>query len=465
MLLELIGKLHPLFVHLPIGILLLFILFDLLQTNGKATISNKIMWLTLLSGIITGVFSLITGYSLSLDGSNDGATLDRHKWIAIATIAFFSLYGFISLKQELNKKIKITSLIVLMILISITGHLGGTLTHGEDYWSFITNNKTEKIETNTYNVSNIEDAVVFDDLIMISLKQKCIQCHGIERQKGNLRLDSKELIMKGGKDGVVINLNDLDKSEILKRIFLDLNEEHHMPPKKKEQLSDEEKDILEWWIKAGAPFSKKVSEIEKSPSIDSILHVYHDKLVSFKTKKEIKRNEITPLPQAKLQSLTKSGWAVSIVSKSDNHLRVSGFNLEKPMDSCLVQLIEIKDYIVELKLSFQKMDEKHLLYIAQLTNLEKLWLDHSFLTGKSINTLSTLKTLKYLNLSNNSLNVEDVIPLKDLVLLEKLYLQETGIDTKNFDNLKRSFVNTKIYITRDTMLQVGSDSIFKKIVR
>jgi uncharacterized membrane protein len=465
MILELIGKLHPLLVHLPIGILLLFILFDLLQTNGKASISTRIMWLMLLSGLTTGIFSLITGYSLSLDGSNDGATLDRHKWIAIVTITFFSLYGFISLKHELNKKIKIVSLVVLFILISITGHLGGTLTHGEDYWSFLSINKFEDTKTAPYTVSNIKDAMVFDDLIMVSLKQKCIQCHGIERQKGNLRMDSKEWFMKGGKDGLVVNLKDLDKSEILKRIFLDLNEDHHMPPKKKEQLSDEEKDIFEWWIKAGAPFSKKVSEIEKSASIDSILHVYHEKLISFKTKKEIERIQINSLTEASLQSLIKSGWAVSLVSKTDNHLRVSGFNLEKTMDSSLEQLIEIKDYIVELKLSFQKLNEKQISIISALTNLEKLWLDHSSLTGKSVHKLSTLKSLKYLNISNNELNAEDIIPLKDLVHLEKLYIEEAGIDIKNYNTLKSTFSNTKIYIVRDTMINAVSDSIFKKPLR
>src|SRR6266496_3427794 len=63
-----------------------------------------------------------------------------------------------------------------------------------------------------------EDKVDFAKQILPILQQNCIKCHGEEKQKGKLRLDSKEAAMKGGKDGVVIVAGDADKSENYGRI-------------------------------------------------------------------------------------------------------------------------------------------------------------------------------------------------------------------------------------------------------
>ena len=43
-----------------------------------------------------------------------------------------------------------------------------------------------------------EDKVDFAKQIQPILRQNCVKCHGPEKQKGKLRLDSKEVAMKGG---------------------------------------------------------------------------------------------------------------------------------------------------------------------------------------------------------------------------------------------------------------------------
>ncbi len=464
MLLELIGKLHPLIVHLPIGIILLFILFEFIQIFGKIKMPNIIRRIVIIIGFITGLASLISGYILSLNEPNEGETLELHKWIALATIIFFLIYGYVSQVKKLRKHTKIIALLFLVTLMTTTGHLGGTLTHGEGYWSFISNsNKNNDLQNQqTYNVKNIEEAKVFEDLIMVAFQQKCIQCHGLDRQKGKLRLDGKEWVLKGGKDGSIIDISNPNNSEIIKRIFLDLDDEQHMPPKSKQQLSDEEKDIIEWWVSAGAPFDKRVSEMEKISSIDSALKLYHKKLVTANPITKEEREKINPISKEKMESLVKSGWVVSPISKTDNHLRLTGFNLEKSIDSCLDELLEIKEHIIELKLSFKKIDTKNSSKIASLINLEKLWLDHSLLDEKSIQTLSNLKKLTYLNLSDNKLSIEDLQTLINLKKLEKLYIQHTGIDNEAYIKLKNNFPHVKIYAFSDTMNKVVSDTLFIK---
>ena len=61
------------------------------------------------------------------------------------------------------------------------------------------------------------------------LQQNCVKCHGTEKQKGKLRLDSREAALKGGKDGPALVLGDAEKSELIRRISLPKTDDDFMP--------------------------------------------------------------------------------------------------------------------------------------------------------------------------------------------------------------------------------------------
>jgi len=44
------------------------------------------------------------------------------------------------------------------------------------------------------------------------LENKCVSCHGSERQKGGLRLDTRALALKGGDSGPAMVLGNAEKS-------------------------------------------------------------------------------------------------------------------------------------------------------------------------------------------------------------------------------------------------------------
>ena len=49
-----------------------------------------------------------------------------------------------------------------------------------------------------------EDKVDFARQIQPILREACLDCHGPEKQKGKLRLDTREALLKGGVDGLVV---------------------------------------------------------------------------------------------------------------------------------------------------------------------------------------------------------------------------------------------------------------------
>src|SRR4051812_29181802 len=87
------------------------------------------------------------------------------------------------------------------------------------------------------------------------LSENCFACHGPDanKRKGKLRLDEKESAFAPAKSGeTAIVPGDLEKSELLKRITSQ-DEEEVMPPRKEhKQLKPEQVALLKQWIKEGA---------------------------------------------------------------------------------------------------------------------------------------------------------------------------------------------------------------------
>ncbi len=90
------------------------------------------------------------------------------------------------------------------------------------------------------------------------IEKSCTGCHGADKQKGKLRLDTKEAWLKGGENGKMVEPGKPEKSDVVKMIkWAHEDPDYNMPPKKKDkntQLSAEQVTIIEEWIKAGMPW-------------------------------------------------------------------------------------------------------------------------------------------------------------------------------------------------------------------
>lgn len=84
-------------------------------------------------------------------------------------------------------------------------------------------------------------------------RERCYSCHGALQQKGGLRLDTVELMRRGGKSGPALVPGDPDGSELVRRVSTaDLDD--RMPPEHEGQpFSGEQLGWLREWIRGGAP--------------------------------------------------------------------------------------------------------------------------------------------------------------------------------------------------------------------
>ena len=84
-------------------------------------------------------------------------------------------------------------------------------------------------------------------------EKSCVKCHGAEKQKGKLRLDSLEAALKGGEDAPNIVPKDSAKSALVHSVARIGEEDDYMPPKGKgDPLTKEEVGLIRAWIDQGA---------------------------------------------------------------------------------------------------------------------------------------------------------------------------------------------------------------------
>ncbi|MDP7013702.1 MAG: DUF1549 domain-containing protein, partial [Verrucomicrobiota bacterium] len=106
-------------------------------------------------------------------------------------------------------------------------------------------------------------AVEFDNNVRPLLELHCVKCHGSDKQKGGLRLDTLGQAVKGGDSGTALTKGDPAKSLLLERISLAANHDDIMPPKG-DPLKPAQIETLRQWITDGAAWPSGVTLRAKS---------------------------------------------------------------------------------------------------------------------------------------------------------------------------------------------------------
>ena len=455
----LIGNFHPVLVHLPIGFLLLAILFQWLSGKEKYAGILPAVRIAFLLGVISAVLSCVTGWSLSSDGEYDEDILDYHKWMGIS-VAAVSLIGYF-FSSKPNSILRKSISLIIFLLIIITGHLGGTLTHGEGFLTKVFSVKSDSSKSAKKTIANVQEAQVFGDIIQPMLQEKCGGCHSAIKQKGGLRLDGKDWILKGGKDGKIFESGNPMGSELYKRATLDPLEEKHMPPKGKPQLTEQEMNLIHWWISSNAGFDKKVKDVAQTPKVMPALLAMQSAAVYIK-KPAIPEGSIDKAPEAALDSLRKTGVIILPVSVNSNWLNVNFVSILKVTDGIVRLLAPISKQIVWLKLGYAELSANSWKRIGECHNLTRLSIEHTNLTDENLAHLSGLNNLLYLNLVGTKISARGVEQLRSLSKLEELYLGQTMVKGNDFITIQKQLPKTLIDSGNYHLENIATDTQLRK---
>jgi mono/diheme cytochrome c family protein len=95
--------------------------------------------------------------------------------------------------------------------------------------------------------------VTFDSDIKPIFEKSCFKCHGPEKQKAKLRVDSLAAVKKGGEDGDILSVGKSEKSRLVHSVARILDEDENMPPEGKgDPLTKDQVALVRAWIDQGA---------------------------------------------------------------------------------------------------------------------------------------------------------------------------------------------------------------------
>jgi uncharacterized membrane protein len=422
-----IGRLHPLVLHFPLVVLMLYALWVLVVDKKDSLRWNEGLAETLfLIGTFSAVIAAFSGFVLSKEDGYDGNTLLWHKWlgigISIGSLIWFGLRKYFSPWKISSKILASTFLVVLLI----GGHLGGNLTHGEDFLISPLPGSTEA----TAKVA-FEDANVYDDLVQPVLQQKCYACHNDEKAKGDLKMHTAELLAKGGKNGVLWDTTKADLGLLLNRVHLPLDDKKHMPPRGKVQLTDEEIVLIAAWVRDGSRFDQLV----RSLSPQSPIYSYAENVLGGGRTEEVYNFDVANAD--KIKELNTNYRLIKSLSAESPALVVNFYNRTIFKAEDISALSPLKGQIISMDLSKMPVKDEDLKALAQFTELRKLILNFTDIEGTTLGELKKLSKLRELSLSGTKVKLASVKDLEQIPSLKKVYVWSTEISPAELVQLKK----------------------------
>ncbi|MFM1769469.1 MAG: hypothetical protein RJA22_1998 [Verrucomicrobiota bacterium] len=274
------------------------------------------------------------------------------------------------------------------------------------------------------------EKVDFAKDILPVLEGQCFKCHAEEKQKGKLRLDSREAALKGGKGGPSIVAGDAAKSELLRRVSLPKSDDDFMPTDG-EPLSPAAIAKLKAWIDQGADWpsaAKAVAAAPKAPVGPVLPADFKPGSAETKAVAALAQKGIDLRPIA-----AGSPWR-------EANLRLLSTNIT---DKEITQLKDVTS-LVDLNLATTKVTDAGLANLKNLVHLQRLHLQLTAVTDAGLAQLKALPNLTYLNLYGTKVTDAGLEQLKGMKHLRALYVWQSKVTEAGAKKLKAALPNVEV---------------------
>jgi uncharacterized membrane protein/mono/diheme cytochrome c family protein len=432
---QFIGRFHPLAIHFPIALILLVPLLEL------AGLNHRLSYLRLSVGFVLGLATLgatvaaILGWCLGRSGGYSGPLVTQHMWggVSLAAVCWVC---WILRSRTGERGLGLIYGIALAAgfgLVVWTGYRGGQLSLGEDHLTEhmpgglrqalrLSNSSTASSASsgpNTFYGARVEP--IFEG--------RCVTCHGPNKHRANLRLDSYRAAMRGGKDGPVVQAGNVQGSDLFRRITLPPGHDDFMPKEGKRPLSPDQVKLIALWIGAGASGTLPVDAIKDVPTGSA----------SPATVAEVTFEEIDTAAVTKLRAAIAPAVAqlqkrfpniLEYESRGSANLYLNASILgPKFGDSDLVALAPLAEHITVADFSRTAITDRSASSIAAMKRLRVLRLMHTGISDAAVQALGSLDQLEALNVFDTRLTPAALPTIARLPKLAHCYAGQTAIPT------------------------------------
>lgn len=426
-----IGRMHPMLLHFPIVLLMLAMVLEFFRF--KSVYEKEVLYQSftsglLLTGTLLSAVTVIMGLFLSKEPAYAGEMLNWHKWTGVSIVLIASCIYWSRNAAWYKAPVARTGAVVTTLCLILAGHYGAVLTHGEN---FVLEPVTKSSPSDKVPV---EQARIFEDVVMPIFSQKCLDCHNLEKTKGGLVMADAAGLLKGGKTGKLFVPGQPEISLLLQRIHLPQEDKKHMPPKDKSQLTADEMAILYHWVRQNAEMKKKVLDLPATDSLRIMAAIYL-------TPAEVPDEDFDfgAADEKDIQKLSNNYRVINPLARNSPALAVNFYEKASFKPEALKELEPLRKQIVSLNLSGMPVKDASLKVIADFKNLRKLNVNYSEIKGPGLKQLNELEYLNNLSLSGTAVSYAAVNDFMKKSKVRHLILWNTGLTAAQLKQLQQNY--------------------------
>lgn len=303
-----------------------------------------------------------------------------------------------------------------------------------------------------------QDRVDFARDVLPILQDRCFRCHQepgrnargrMTRPKGQLRLDGRYWIEKGGATGPALVPGDPAKSLLASLVALPAGDEDRMPAKG-DPLSPAEIDVIRRWVDGGADFGGWTGK----PGPDGATRYVRpnaerapDSTASAgaTARYAALAEGLAPAPRPLVDSLSKSGARITPLAPDVPLVRVEFPGVESTVgDDVVKSLAPLGDWIAILDLRRTRITDRALKSIGRMPRLVRLDLGDTDVGDQGLLQLRRMPSLRVLNLYATGVGDAGLQVLAGLKSLEAVYLWESKVTPEGVARLRKLLPKTRV---------------------
>jgi len=459
-----IGHFHPVLLHLPIGVFTLIVLQELGAIFGRR--DHRVVQPSLFPmffGAASAIIAVIAGFLLYQGHGSDygGDPLaERHLWgglaFSIAAVLTFVVKAW-TVAIAANPAWYRLLLFASVGIMGFASHDGASITHGSDYLTKYAPGPIRRFlgldtgKAAAPSAKSAADPVVYADIVAPILERRCVSCHKEGKAKGKFRMDTYDLLVKGGKEGPGIEPGKSAESNILVRIGLPKDDDEHMPPEGKPDIEQAEIAVLKWWIDGGADPKKKLAEFQVPAEIKDALAKLTAAAPATKSEPA---GHAAPAGAAGPDEALKTAvaglakqfpGAISFESQESPLVSFTAVSLRGKLDDeTFGKLGPVLPNLVTVDLSATKITDKSVAALEAARKLRQVRLAETGVTDSSIDTLLKLPTLESINFYGTKVTDAGILKLAAMPNLKHLYLWQTAVTPDAIKALKEKLPKCEV---------------------
>lgn len=455
------GRFHVLALHLPIGIILAAVVLQWLARKPRyqhLASAAPFFWS---AAAVSAIVTVVLGYLHFAEGGFSGPSATAHRAYGTSVAVVTTLVWLASVKwPAVYRRFGLAAGLLLVVLVTLTGHYGGNLTHGSTFLFAYAPGPLRAlvgIEAARPPVTDVVAADPYRDIVQPMLQSHCGNCHNEDKRNGGFSVADYDSTLAGGDTGRAIVPGNLEASELHYRVTLPSDDEAHMPAEGKTPLTPGQVAIVAWWIEAGAPVDKRFGEIEGTAEVEPLIAAELG-LAGGGAGSGTATAAPAVADPAVVQTLYAAGFLVRQLAQDDAGLVVSVYSpgaVLRPEQ--LTALSSAAGEIVELNLQGSGLEDGELAEFGRFTALTRLRLSNNAITDAGLVQVAKLPKLASLNLyGNRGVTDAGLASLGDVATLETLYLWGTGVSAQGVERFRSRRPATDVQLgTADVLTEAS----------